>query len=50
VQVEEKSTADTVNLSIADGGLSIDQASGRIALGDHVGRVLNPEIAPFSPI
>jgi alpha-glucosidase (family GH31 glycosyl hydrolase) len=47
VQVEQRSTADTVTLSTADGDMIIDKASGSIELRDHAGRMLSPGIAPI---
>jgi alpha-glucosidase len=47
VQVEQRSTSETVTFSTADGDMVIDKASGSIQLRDHSGRVLSPEIAPI---
>jgi len=44
VPMETRSTADTVTLRTADGDLTIDKASGEMALADHKGNVLSPEI------
>jgi alpha-glucosidase (family GH31 glycosyl hydrolase) len=47
VPVGTRSTAGTVMLSTAEGDLTVDKASGKIALRDHAGHSLSPEIAPL---
>jgi alpha-glucosidase (family GH31 glycosyl hydrolase) len=47
VEVQTRSTGDTVTLHTSDGELTVDKASGRIALRDSTGRVLSPEIGPL---
>ncbi len=47
VRTETQHTTNTVTLRTADGGLTIDKASGQIALRDPAGRILSPEITPL---
>lgn len=47
VQVEQRSTANTVTFSTADGDLILDKATGSIELRNRAGSMISPGLAPI---